>query len=185
MGCTKSKLSKDVCLADETPAMHTKYIKENGLKKYYLTMGMPPQGPAAAAPGAETEDSSSNLNLGFINIEEKSTTENNNSFYGLTVSDVLEVSIGFCLFLYLFRLIYRQVMRRRKQAKQSKSLEMQEIVKSAHQTHQTFPAQKTHFQIQHQAPKTVKTPMDYAIQTIHQQPQTMLPMFGQAEYQID
>ena len=147
-------------------------------------MGMPPQGPAAS-PGAETEDSSSNLNLGFINIEEKSTTENNNSFYGLSVSDILEVSIGFLLFLYLCRLVYRQVMRRRKQAKESKSLEMQEIVKSAHQTHQTFPAQKTHFQIQHQAPKTVKTPMDYAIQTLHQQPQTMLPMFGQAEYQID
>ena len=184
MGCTKSKLSKNVCLADETPSMHSKFIKENGIKKYYQTMGRPENGPVAA-PGAETEDKSSNLNLGFINIEEKSTTENMNSFYGLSVGDVLEVSIGFCLFLYLLRLIYKQVMKRRKKAKQSKCIEMREIVKSANETNQTFPTQKTHFQIHHQTPKTIKTPMDYAIQTIHQQPQTMLPMFSQAEYQID
>merc|ERR1712106_954075 len=127
---------------------------------------MPPQGPAA-----ETDDSSSNLNFGLVNIEEKTTVDNNN-FYGLSVSDILEVSIGFLLFLYLCRLVYRQVMRRRKQAKESKSLEMQEIVKSAHQT---IPAQQTHFKIQHQAPKMNKTPMDFAIQTLHQHPQTMLP----------
>ena len=130
MGCTKSKLSKDVCLADETPELHTKFIKENGLQSYYKTMGMPPQGPAAS-PGAETDDSSSNLNFGLVNIEEKTTVDNNNNFYGLSVSDILEVSIGFLLFLYLCRLVYRQVMRRRKQAKESKSLEMQEIVRQS------------------------------------------------------
>ena len=183
MGCTKSKLSKDVCLADETSELHTKYIKEHGLQSYYKVMGMPPQGPAAS-PGSETDDSSSNLNFGLVNIEEKTTVDNNNNFYGLSVSDILEITIGFLLFLYLCRLVYRQIMRRRKQAKASKSLEMKEIVKSVHQTHQTVPAHQTQFKIQHQGPKINKTPMDFAIQTLHQNPQTLLPIFG-PDYQID
>ena len=184
MGCTKSKLDENVCLKDEKPSMHSKFIKEQGIKRYYQVMGMPENVPIAA-PGAETDDKSSNLNLGFINISEKSTTENLKNFYGLSMGDVLEVSIGFCLFLYLLRIIYKLVMKRRKKAKQSKSMEMREIIKSANETNETFPTQKTHFQLHQQTPKTIKTPMDYAIATIHQQPKTMLPMFSQAEYQID
>ena len=180
MGCTKSKLDENVCLKDEKPSMHSKFIKEQGIKRYYQVMGMPENVPIAA-PGAETDDKSSNLNLGFINISEKSTTENLKNFYGLSMGDVLEVSIGFCLFLYLLRIIYKLVMKRRKKAKQSKSMEMREIIQSANETSE----QKTHFQLHQQTPKTIKTPMDYAIATIHQQPRTMLPMFTENQYQID
>ena len=167
-------------MKDEKPSMHSKFIKEQGIKKYYQVMGMPENVPIAA-PGAETDDKSSNLNLGFINISEKSTTENLKNFYGLSMGDVLEVGIGFCLFLYLLRIIYKFVMKRRKKAKQSKSMEMREIIQSANETSE----QKTHFQLHQQTPKTIKTPMDYAIATIHQQPRTMLPMFTENQYQID
>ena len=167
-------------MKDEKPSMHSKFIKEQGIKRYYQVMGMPENVPIAA-PGAETDDKSSNLNLGFINISEKSTTENLKNFYGLSMGDVLEVSIGFCLFLYLLRIIYKLVMKRRKKAKQSKSMEMREIIQSANETSE----QKTHFQLHQQTPKTIKTPMDYAIATIHQQPRTMLPMFTENQYQID
>ena len=82
MGCTKSKLDDDVCLKDETSDLHTKYIDKHGLQSYYNVMGMPPQGPS----GSETNDSSENFNLGFVNIEEKTTVDN--KFYGLSVSDI-------------------------------------------------------------------------------------------------
>ena len=40
MGCTVSHLDKEVCLKNETPEMHQRYIDKNGLSKYYQVMGM-------------------------------------------------------------------------------------------------------------------------------------------------
>ena len=128
MGCTKSKLDDNVCLKDETSEMHTKFINKHGLASYYSVMGMPPEGPS----GTETNDSSENFNLGFVNIEEKTTVDN--QFYGLGVSDILEVCIGFLFILYICKLIYKRIMKRKEQARASKNLEMKEIVQSVAQT---------------------------------------------------
>ena len=40
MGCTCSKLNKDICKKDETTKMHIDYIKKNGLDAYYAIMGV-------------------------------------------------------------------------------------------------------------------------------------------------
>ena len=180
MGCTKSKLSNDVCLKDETSELHTKYINEHGLQSYYKVMGMPPQGPSGS-PGSETDNSSKNLNFGLVNIEEKTTVDNNNNFYGLSVSDILEVTIGFLLFLYICRIIYKRIMKRRKQARASKNLEMKEIVKSVTQT---VPTPHPQFKLHQQGTQISKTPMDFAIAKLHKNPQALMPIFG-PDYLID
>ena len=40
MGCTRSKLNKDICLKDETTEMHLDFIKKKGLDAYYAIMGI-------------------------------------------------------------------------------------------------------------------------------------------------
>ena len=122
-----------------------------------------------------------NLNFGLVNIEEKTTVDNNNNFYGLSVSDILEITIGFLLFLYICRIIYKRIMKRRKQAKASKNLEMKEIVKSVTQT---VPTPQPQFKLQQQGTQISKTPMDFAIAKLHQNPQALMPMFG-PDYLID
>ena len=177
MGCTKSKLSDDVCLKDETSELHTKYIDEHGLQSYYNVMGMPPQGPSGSS-GSETNDSSKNFNLGLVNIEEKTTVDNN--FYGLSVSDILEVSIGFLLFLYICKIIYKRIMKRKKQARASKNLEMKEIVKSVTQT---VPTPRPSYKMQQQSTQMKTTPMDFAVAKMHENPKALIPIFP--DYLID
>ena len=64
MGCTRSKLNKDICERDETTSMHVDFIKKEGLNSYYKLMGMEHQGE-----GHNTlKDSSNNVNVGLINI---------------------------------------------------------------------------------------------------------------------
>ena len=40
MGCTRSKLNKDICQKDETTKMQIDFIKQNGLDTYYAIMGI-------------------------------------------------------------------------------------------------------------------------------------------------
>ena len=88
IGCTKSKLDDKVCLKDETTAMHVAYIKKNGLQKYYEVMGV-----EDVSNHNSFEDNSSNLNLGLINIEQKSKSDIENINTGLTVREWVELAI--------------------------------------------------------------------------------------------
>ena len=40
MGCTIGKLDKNICERDETPKMHSKYMKKNGIEAYNALMVM-------------------------------------------------------------------------------------------------------------------------------------------------
>ena len=88
MGCTKSKLDEKVCLKDETTSMHIAYINKHGLQKYYETMGV-----EGGEQHNSYEDNSNNLNLGLINIEQKSETDVENINMGLTVREWVEIAI--------------------------------------------------------------------------------------------
>ena len=70
MGCTRSKLNKDICEKDETPEMHAQYIKEFGLDSFYAIMGIDNN-----KTHTKMDDHSSTVNLGLINMETKSETD--------------------------------------------------------------------------------------------------------------
>ena len=89
MGCTKSKIDPKVCEKDETHSMHVAYIKKHGLEKYYQTLGIEPE-----EQHNSYEDNSKNLNLGLINIEEKSESDVENINMGLNVREWVEIAVG-------------------------------------------------------------------------------------------
>ena len=64
MGCTRSKLTKDICLKDEMTEMHVDFIKKNGLDEYYAIMGI-----ESDTGHNSFNNNSSNVNLGLFNIE--------------------------------------------------------------------------------------------------------------------
>ena len=70
MGCTRSKLNKEICQKNETPEMHTNYIKEYGLDSYNSLMGIEHN-----ENGTKLDYHSSTLILGLINMESKSETD--------------------------------------------------------------------------------------------------------------
>ena len=82
MGCTKSKLDEKVCLKDETTTMHIAFFKQNGIQKYYEVMGV-----EGGSNHNSFEDHSSNLNLGLINIEQKSESDVENINTGNSVNN--------------------------------------------------------------------------------------------------
>ena len=166
MGCTKSKLDDNVCLKDETEDMHKSFISQHGLANYYSTMGMPPT-------GTEMTDKSDNLNIGFINVEEKTSVEN--KFYGLGPSDILEVCLGILFFLYISKMIYKRIKKRKQEARASKNMEMKEIVQEAAKTQVTPPPPSYSFP---QSTPMTKTPMQYAITKMHENPKALVPIFA-------
>ena len=103
MGCTKSKLSPDICERDETSSMHADFIKREGLDSYYAVMGMEDKGESHNT----YKDSSNNVNLGLINIEEKTEydTENNNT--GFTLREYIEMAVVLVIAVGALKAIYR------------------------------------------------------------------------------
>ena len=106
MGCTVSHLDKNVCLKNETPEMHQRYIDKNGLSRYYTAMGM-----SAPQKDTEMEDNSENLNIGLINMEEKNSTSY--EFYGIRWSDLLEICLGIIVILYITKLVFKYIRKKR------------------------------------------------------------------------
>ena len=125
MGCTKSKLDEKVCLKDETTAMHIAYINKNGLQKYYDVMGV--EGGSNHNP---FEDNLSNLNLGLINIEQKSESDVENINTGLTAREWVELAIVLIIALGAIRIIYKCCMKRRKKSQMKKKMTLKEVMQS-------------------------------------------------------
>ena len=84
MGCTQSKLNKDICEKDETPQMHANYIKEYGLDSYSALMGIENDKTLT-----KLDDHSSTVNLGLINMETKSETDTTYENSGLTLKEYI------------------------------------------------------------------------------------------------
>ena len=87
MGCSKSKIEPKICERDETHSMHVDFIKKHGLDQYYKTLGMEQEEQRNSY-----EDNSKNLNLGLINIEEKTESDVENINMGLSVREWVEIA---------------------------------------------------------------------------------------------
>ena len=132
MGCTKSKLDEKVCLKEETTAMHIAYINKEGIQKYYETMGV-----EGGSNHNSFEDHSSNLNLGLINIEQKSESDVENLNTGLTVREWVELAVVLIIALGAIRIIYKCCMKRRKKTQMKKKKTLKEVMQSV-----TVPSQE-------------------------------------------
>ena len=122
MGCTKSKLDEKVCLRDETTSMHIAYINKHRLQKYYEVMGI-----EGGDNHNSFEDNSSNLNLGLINIEQKSESDVENINTGLTVREWVEIAILLIITIGIIRIIYKFCMQRRKKSQIKKKKTLKEV----------------------------------------------------------
>ena len=86
MGCTLSKINHKICQRNETPEMHSKYIKENGLNSYNSLMGIEHD-----QTGNKLDDHSSTINLGLLNMESKTESDTKYQYNGLTFKEYLEI----------------------------------------------------------------------------------------------
>ena len=76
------------------------------------------------------EDNSSNLNLGLINIEQKSESDVENINTGLTVREWVEIAIVLIIALGTIRIIYKFCMQRRKKSQMKKKKTLKEVMQS-------------------------------------------------------
>ena len=125
MGCTKSKIDPKICERDETHSMHVEYMKKHGLEKCYQTLGIEPE-----EQHNSYEDNSKNLNLGLINIEQKSETDVENINLGLTVREWVEIAVLFIIAIGIMRVIYKFFMKRRKKSQIKKKTTLKEVMQS-------------------------------------------------------
>ena len=102
MGCTRSKLDKNICLKDETTQMHVDFIKKNGLDEYYAIMGM-----ESDTSHISFDDNSSNVNLGLINIEPKNETDTEIQNSGLSIREYVEIAVVIIITLGALHTIFK------------------------------------------------------------------------------
>ena len=102
MSCTRRKINPKICQQNETPEMHSKYIKENGLDSYNSLMGIKHD-----QTGTKLDDHSSTVNLGLINMESKTESDAKYEYNGLTVKEYIE--IGLAILEYWCREGYLQI----------------------------------------------------------------------------
>ena len=76
------------------------------------------------------EDNSKNLNLGLINIEQKSETDVENINTGLTVREWVEIAILLIIAIGIIRVIYKFCMQRRKKSQIKKKKTLKEVMQS-------------------------------------------------------
>ena len=101
MGCSKSKIEPKICERDEAHSMHVEYIRKHGLDQYYKTLGVEQEEQRNSY-----EDNSKNLNLGLINIEEKTESDIENINMGLSVREWVEIGVLLIIILGILRVIY-------------------------------------------------------------------------------
>ena len=172
MGCIVSHLDKEVCLKNETPEMHQRYIDKNGLSKYYKVMGM-----NAPEKDTEMEDNSKNLNIGLINMEEKNSTIY--EFYGIRWSDLLEICLGIIVILYITKLVFKYIKKKRRIAKINKNIKLKELVQEASAPQGLPPPAYS----QPQSRPLSKSPIQFAIQAMHENnSRAVVPIFSNALY---
>merc|ERR1711954_594342 len=76
------------------------------------------------------EDNSNNLNLGLINIEQKSDSDVENINTGLTVRECVEIAILLIIAIGIIRIIYKFCMQRRKKSQIKKKKTLKEVMQS-------------------------------------------------------
>ena len=126
MGCTRSKLNKDICEKDETPEMHANYIKEYGLNSYYALMGIDNN-----KTHTKLDDHSFTVNLGLINIETKSETDTMYESNSLTTRKYIEMALAILILLGAVRTIFRYLKKKKAKAAKKKKTQLKDLVVEA------------------------------------------------------
>ena len=111
MGCTRSKINKDICEKDETPQMHANYIKEYRLDSYNALMGVDND-----KTHTKLDDHSSTVNLGLINMEMKSETDTMYENSGLTAKEYIEIGVAILKVIRAARVIFRYLKKKKTKA---------------------------------------------------------------------
>jgi len=132
MGCELSKLNKKICKKSETAETHVDFIKEHGMAKYNEVMGIEPKMPRENVDKS-IDNHSSSFNLGLVNLENSSETETTtaNIYANMTWRQILEITVGCMITIYLVVKIKQFMKKRNDKKKLSKSVKMSEIVKNA------------------------------------------------------
>ena len=167
MGCTRSKLNKDICERDETSSMHADFIKKEGLDNYYTLMGMENKGE-----GHNTfKDSSNNVNIGLINLEEKNESDTENYQTGFTLREYIEIAVVLVIAIGALRAIYRCCTKQRKKRQIRKNKNLQEVVKSV-----AIPSNEMIMKTVTQIPATESAPENKETQIVPYVPDKSLPV---------
>ena len=98
MGCKRSKLNNKICDNSETADTHKKIIKENGIDSYNRVMGF-----AHEESGHKMDDHSSTFNVGLLNLDNKSKSETENEFHGLSFKEYVEIALAILIIMYAGR----------------------------------------------------------------------------------
>ena len=133
MGCTRSKLNNKICETSETDETHKRFIRENGLDKYYAVMGYKNK------DAHSMDDHSSTINLGLLNFDNKSESETENQFTGLTTKEYIAIAIGIILVAYAGRRLIRYINKNKKKSSAKKANVLKEIVEEATKPPTTSP----------------------------------------------
>ena len=126
MGCTRSKINPEIFQRNETPEMHSKYIKENGLDSYNSLMGIEHD-----QTGTKLDDHSSTVNLGLINMENKTESDARCKYNGLTVKEYIEIGLAILIVIGAARAIYRYLKKKKTKSSNKKKNQLKEIVVEA------------------------------------------------------
>ena len=126
MGCTRSKLNKDICEKDETPEMHANYIKQYSLDSYYALMGVDND-----KTHTKMDDHSSTVNLGLINMETKSETDTTYESSSFTTRDYIEIALAILIVLGAVRTLFRYLKKKKTKAAKRKKNQLKELVVEA------------------------------------------------------
>ena len=122
MGCSKSKIEPKICERDETHSMHVDFIKKHGLDQYYKTLGMEQEEQRNSY-----KDNSKNLNLGLINIEEKTESDVENINMGLSVREWVEIGVLLIIILGILRVIYRFCLKKKKKSEKKSQIRKKQL----------------------------------------------------------
>ena len=149
MGCIKSKIDPKICQRDKTHSMHVDFIKKHGLQKYYQTLGIEPEEQRNSY-----EDNSKNLNLGLINIEEKTESDVENINMGLSVREWVEIGVLLIIILGILRVIYKFCLKKKKKSEKKSQIRKKKALKEVMQS-VTAPNQEMMLKTVTQVPATV------------------------------
>ena len=132
MGCEISKLNEKICKKSETAKTHVDFIKKHGMAKYNEILKIEPSMPYENIDKS-IDNHSKNYNLGLVNLETSSESETTtaNIYANMTWRQILEITVGCMIILYLIVKIKQFIKKRKNKKTISKSMKMSELVKNA------------------------------------------------------
>ena len=74
------------------------------------------------------DDHPSTYNVGLVNFDNKSETETENEFIGLSFKEYLEIAVAILIIIYAARRLMRHFIKKKKKSSAKKKTELKELV---------------------------------------------------------